>query len=132
MVFGITQKIFNTGLLKFSKIENVELEKTQIHITMDDEGNLTYKTAIDYVPKETVTFLQIMDKKMDLLGYKALSTPVIQNSIIIFCNEFKIMLENISVFVTNQNGILYLMIYDEKKFVKHITLKQHLSNMKLE
>jgi len=132
MILGITEKIFNAGLKKFSIQENTELKNIQIQISMDNSGNLKYNKCVDYEIKNEVTFLQVMDKKIDLLGYKGIATPVIQESILHFVKELQCEINDVSIFMTNQNGTVYVMIYKKGLFIRHLSLKQHLNNINLE
>ena len=81
---------------------------------------------------ERVEFVQIMGKKIDLLGFEAISAPFMRNSLEKFSEELSTDLEQTSVMLgihpKNPNEIV-LAVYEGKKPLKTLTLATHFTNM---
>ena len=80
MVEAIVKKIMTTGINKYAKLYNVPVEKVQIKVTNDPNGTVFYTMCNNFKEVEVVSFLQIMDKKMDIFQYEALANPLLKQS----------------------------------------------------
>lgn len=133
MIFKTTNDIMLTGLTKFSKEFNAnETQQAQILVAMLEDQSIQYQKAFDWQPKGIVKFTEIMNKPFDLLGFQSLARPIMQQSIVGFAAELNIAPTNCFVFIFEQNKIVYLAIYNGSDYIRHITLKEHLSNLGLE
>lgn len=129
MVKSIVNKIIFTGLKNYSKTYQVLQEKTHIRIYFDEVQTVKYDMCIEWQPKETVTFKQILNKKLDLLGYEALATPIFKKSLDLVSEELKIEKNDISIFIFSQSNILGLCVFNKAEHVKTLNLSEHLSEL---
>ena len=81
MVEAIVKKIMTTGITKYAKVYNVPAEQVQIKVTNDPNGTVFYTMCNNFKAIENVSFLQIMDKKMDIFQYEALANPFLKKSL---------------------------------------------------
>lgn len=133
MIFKTTKDIMLTGLNKFSKEFNAtETQKAQILVVMLQDESIQYQKAFDWQPKGVVKFTEIMNKPFDLLGFQSLARPIMQQSIVSFAAELNIEPTKCFVFIFEEKEIVYLAIFNNNEFVRHITLQQHLSNLGIE
>ena len=84
MVEGIVKKIMMTGINKYAQAYGASNENVQIKVTDDENGNVFYTMCNDFKDVEPVTFLNIMDKRMDFFGYEG-SISVLEKSIRNIC-----------------------------------------------
>lgn len=131
MVLSIVKKIMNTGISKYSSVYNVELEKVQIKVTNDPKGTVRYNMCNEFKEIESVSFLQIMNKKLDLLQYENLSNPFLKKSLEIYADDTKDEIENVCVFIMNYKNNIVLSFYNKYENGKNITLAKHLSELGL-
>lgn len=129
MIYEKTQGIMLKGIERYAGEYGVEPKDVQIHVMADSGDGVLYKMCQGWRPKEEVTFLQIMGKKMDLLGFEMLSTPFMRKSLDKFANEFDTDVKNVSVFLANHQGSVALAVYSSTQCVKTLTLKQHFEDM---
>lgn len=123
----------STGLKKFSNEFNAtETQKAQILVAMLEDESIQYQKAFDWQPKGIVKFTEIMCQPLDLLGYQSLARPIMQESIKGFAKELNIAPTNCFVFIFEQNSVIYLAIFNGGDYVRHVTLKEHLSNLGLD
>ena len=84
MVEGIVKKIMNTGINKYAKAYEVPSNVVQIKVTNDPNGTVFYTMCNNFKEVERVSFLQIMDKKMDIFQYESLANPFLKKSLQLF------------------------------------------------
>ena len=119
-----------TGINKFNKEFNATPEhQSQINVSLLNDGTVIYKKCFDWQPKQVVKFTEIMDKKFDLLNFEGFAKPVMQQSIANFATELNASIEDVSVFIFEQNKLIYLAVYNKETFVKHLSLEQHFKNL---
>ena len=87
MVEGIVKKIMMTGINKYAETYGTSNENVQIKVTDDIDGNVIYTMCNDFKDVEQVTFLNIMDKRMDFFGYESIASPFLKKSLVNFANE---------------------------------------------
>jgi hypothetical protein len=131
MIEGIVKGIMLTGLNKYSIINEVPVEEIQIKVSNDTEGTVFYDICKQFKTTERVRFTQIMDKKMDLLGYGSIASPFLKDSLGKFSEENGLELEKVCCFILLHNQVLYLSFYNEFKTIKTISLKKYLSEVGL-
>jgi len=103
------ERNFIAGLKKFANEHSVLIDQVQVCITpqvIDEQPALLYRKAIDWQPKEEVTFKQIMDMKVDLLGLEASISPAIFQIIAEQSQKLSIEPDNISawLFIVNKDN----------------------------
>ncbi len=129
MVISKTTKIMQTGIKKFAAEFNVSVEEAQIQVTMLETGEIVYKKVNNWLPIIQVTFLEIMDKKYDFLGFEAMASPVMQQSIVLFAEQLKVNPLEINVFIFEHNKQIGIAVYHLQEHKKNILLKNHLENL---
>jgi hypothetical protein len=132
MVEGIVKKIMTTGITKYAKEYNVPAEQVQIKVTNDPNGTVFYTMCNNFKAVEKVSFLQIMDKKMDIFQYEALANPFLKKSLELYANDTKDDVLNVCSFImkVNTNNI-GLSFYNGYKNGKNISLGKHLGQLGL-
>lgn len=129
MVISKTTKIMQTGIKKFAAEFNVSVEETQIQVTMLETGEIVYKKVNNWLPISQVTFLEIMDKKYDFLGFEMMASPVMQQSIVLFAEQLKVSPLEINVFIFEHEKQIGIAVYHLQEHKKNILLKNHLENL---
>jgi len=131
MVEQITSKIMLGGICKYANLYQAEEKEVQIRVTKDQNSGLNYEICQDWQPKEKVTFKDILNKKIDILGYEQLATPFLIKSIDLYKKEFSLEDEKTSIFLFNRNNKVGLAVFEEKKNLKLITLSKHFEQLGL-
>ena len=129
MISGIISKIMSSGIDRYAENYGCTDADVQIQILTNGMGGVTYKMCKNWQPQEEVTFLQVMGKKFDLLGYEALSTPFMVKSLDKFSKDHQSATFNISVFIAKRNERIALAVYDGMKPVRSLSLDKHLEEM---
>ena len=132
MVEAIVKKIMTTGITKYAKVYNVPAEQVQIKVTNDPNGTVFYTMCNNFKAVENVSFLQIMDKKMDIFQYEALANPFLKKSLELYSNDTNDDVLNVCSFImkVNTNNI-GLSFYNGYKNGKNISLGKHLGELGL-
>jgi hypothetical protein len=132
MVEAIVKKIMTTGITKYAKEYNVPAEQVQIKVTNDPNGTVFYTMCNNFKAIENVSFLQIMDKKMDIFQYEALANPFLKKSLELYSNDTNDDVLNVCSFImkVNTNNI-GLSFYNGYKNGKNISLGKHLGELGL-
>jgi hypothetical protein len=131
MIEGIVKKIMMTGLTKYAKKYEVSTEQVQIKVTDNPMGTVFYDICVGFETKERVTFLNIMDKKLDLLQYEAISNPFMKSSLNKYATETEDDVENVCSFILKHNDNIGLSFYNKFKNGKNVLLGKHLSELGL-
>lgn len=131
MIEGIVKKIMLTGIEKYAKILNQNSENIQIRISVPNGQEVQYEICENYQPKEIVTFLQIMDKKFDILGYEMLSTPYMAKSLVMYAEKENSQIENVCCFISKIPNSLGVSFFLNKKNTRNVTLSKFLTELGL-
>lgn len=132
MVEGIVKKIMNTGINKYSKAYEVPSSQVQIKVTNDPNGTVIYTICKDFKEVEEVSFLQIMDKKMDIFQYESLANPFLKKSLELHSKSTNDDLQNVCSFIMQVNGNnIGLAFYNGYKNSRNISLGKHLGELGL-
>ena len=129
MVQAIVKKIMTNGIVKYAKTYDVSADKVQIKVTNDPSGSVFYTMCNNFKEKELVSFLQIMDKKMDIFQYEALANPFLKKSLELYAKETDDNVLNVCVFIMQVNNNIGLSFYNEYKNGKNISLSKHLAEL---
>ena len=119
------------GICKYANLYRAEEKEVQIRVTKDQNSGLNYEICQGWQPKEMVTFKDILNKKIDILGYEQLATPFLIKSIDLYKKEFSLEDEKTSIFLFNRNNKVGLAVFEEKKNLKLITLSKHFEQLGL-
>jgi hypothetical protein len=131
MVEGIVKKIMTTGIEKYAKLYNVPAEKVQIKVINNPDGTVFYTMCNGFKAVENVSFLQIMDKKMDIFQYEALANPFLKKSLELYANDTKDDVANVCSFIMKVNNNIGLAFYNGYTNGKNISLGRHLQELGL-
>jgi len=131
MVEGIVKKIMNTGINKYAKEYIVPSNEVQIKVTNDPNGTVIYAMCKNFKEVESVSFLQIMNKKMDIFQYEALANPFLKKSLELYAKESNDDILNVCVFILQINNNIGLSFYNKFKNGKNISLPKHLIELGL-
>ena len=131
MVEGIVKKIMTTGIVKYAKAYGVPEDKVQIKVTNNPEGTVFYTMCNNFKAIENVTFLQIMDKKMDIFQYEALANPFLKKSLDLYATDTNDDVSNVCSFIMQVNNNIGLAFYNGYKNGKNISLAKHLGELGL-
>jgi hypothetical protein len=141
MVEGIVKKIMFSGIENYAKKYNLSDLDVQIKVLDDDNEGVIYKMCKKYVEEENVSFLQIMNKKMDMFGYEGLASPFLKRSLIECAEEFKIKVSEVCCFIFKYQdkfnkekvGLVFYEIVNNNplKKLKVISLSMHLQKLGL-
>lgn len=129
MVEGIVKKIMMTGINKYAETYNTSNDKVQIKVTDDIDGNVFYNMCNGFKDVEKVTFLNIMDKRMDLFGYEGLASPFLKKALVIFAIESDCDISLVSCFIMKHKETVALAFYDGYKNKKNILLSKQLEEL---
>jgi hypothetical protein len=131
MVEGIVKKIMTTGITKYAKAYNVPAEQVQIKVTNDPSGTVFYTMCNNFKEVERVSFLQIMDKRMDIFQYEALANPFLKKSLELYAKNTNDDVLNVCNFIIKVNNNIGLAFYNGYKNGKNISLAKHLGELGL-
>jgi len=129
MVESIVKKIMLKGIKKYAKYYEVPENEVQIKVTNDVDGYVFYTICVQFQEKERVTFLQIMDTKMDLLGYQQIANPFMKKSLQMYAKDTEDDLVNVCSFIMNVRENIGLAFYNKYKCGKTISLGKHLAEL---
>jgi len=131
MVEGIVNKIMMTGINKYAESYGASNDDVQIKVTDDENGNVFYTITKDFKDVEVVTFLNIMNKKMDFFGYEGLASPFLKKALRIFAEEVGCEISNVNCFIVKHKKTIGLAFYDGFKSGKNILLAKQLEALGL-
>ena len=131
MVEGIVKKIMTTGIVKYAKDYEVPADKVQIKVTNNPDGTVFYTMCNNFKEVERVSFLQIMDKKMDIFQYEALANPFLKKSLELYAKDTDDDVLNVCSFIMQVNNNIGLAFYNGYKNGKNISLAKHLGELGL-
>jgi hypothetical protein len=131
MIEGIVKKIMMTGINKYAETYITSNDNVQIKVTDDINGNVFYTMCNDFKDVETVTFLNIMDKRMDFFGYEGLASPFLKKALGIFADEANCEVSNVNCFIMKHKETVGLAFYNGFKSGKNILLAKQLEQLGL-
>jgi len=135
MVNAIVKKIMVKGIKKYSKVYNVPENQVQIKVTNDEDGYVFYTICVNFQEKQRVTFLEIMDTRIDLLGYQQLANPFMKKSLEMYANDTNDDLINVCSFIMiiikENKEKIGLAFYNKYKCGKSLELEKHLTELGL-
>ena len=130
MVFGKTQKIMKTGISKYSKEFQTTKDNTQILITSQEvDGALTFTMCDKWNPKKRVGFKEIMDVRVDMLGFEMMASPFLRKSVEMYSKYYDVIIKEMNLFIFEKNDKIGLAIYDKKKFKEAISLEKQFERL---
>lgn len=125
MIESFTKKIMTGGIVKYAKIYEVDENDIQIRLTLGEEENtLNYEIFKKWRKQEDITFLNILNKKVDFFQYEALSTPYMVKSIKHFSKEFNADENEVSIFLVKIKSRIIVVVYIGTNSVTSHTLHE--------
>jgi hypothetical protein len=122
MIEAITKKIMIGGLEKYaSELNN---DNVQIRISLNNEI-VKYEISESWQPTKEISFRDILNKKLDILGYEQLASPVMEKSIKYYSELFEENEDKISVFLFKHKDSIALAVYNDLQNVKVTSLSKH-------
>lgn len=139
MIEGIVKKIMFTGIEKYAKKYAISDTQSQIKVTDNENGSVFYEMCNNYVAQEQVSFLNIMDKKMDIFQYERLASPFLKKSLAECADENGINVNQICCFILkykdsnskDQVGLGFYTTDSIMKKLKIVSLSKHLEKLGL-
>jgi hypothetical protein len=108
---------------RYANEEATMREKIQLVFKLgnDEAEYLIYK---DYAPLKKITFMQVLGKKIDIMGYSLYVPKFIKGALEKFCGEYDIHKINVRVvIVIQENEDLFMYLYNGSKFIKALELE---------
>jgi hypothetical protein len=131
MVEGIVKKIMMTGINKYAEAYGTSNDNVQIKVTDDLDGNVFYTMCNNFKDVEQVSFLNIMNKRMDFFGYEGLASPFLKKALSIFADEANCEVANVNCFIMKHKETVGLAFYNGNKNGKNILLAKQLEHLGL-
>jgi hypothetical protein len=134
MVTGIVKKIMLDGINKYAKKYEVNSEQVQIRVTNQVGGTVNYEICKEFKSVETIRFLDILDKKIDIFQYESLANPFLKKSLVQFSIEVDEDIDNVSCLIVqyiDKDGgkQIGLKFFNKNENSKNISLAKHLEKL---
>ena len=129
MIFGKTQKIMKTGISKYSKQFNTAKENTQILVKADSGEGVNYTMCDSWKPKNEVSFKDIMDVRVDLLGFEMMASPFLRKSVDMYANYYDVPNSHINIFIFEKNDKVGVAVYEHTTFKETLTLEKQFERL---
>ena len=121
----------NTGIEKYSRINNINEEQTQILITSNDEDGVNYTICSNWNPNQKVTFNDIMDVKVDLLGFEMMASPFLRKSVDMYAKNYESDSKDMNLFIFKKNKKIGVAVYKDKTNKEVLTLEKQFERLGL-
>ena len=129
MIFGKTQKIMKTGIDKYSKVFETTTENTQILVKSDGAEGVNYTMCDSWKPKQEVSFKDIMDVKVDLLGFEMMASPFLRKSVDMYAKYYNASNSQINLFIFEKSDKIGVAVYEDTKFKETLTLEKQFERL---
>ena len=129
MIYGKTQKIMKTGINKYSKRFETTTENTQILVKSDEADGVNYTMCDSWKPKQEVSFKDIMDVKVDLLGFEMMASPFLRKSVDMYAKAYEKPSSEMNLFIFEKNEKLGVAIYENTTFKEAISLEKQFERL---
>jgi hypothetical protein len=117
-------EISKKAIKRYSSSYGTTPENVQISFSLDADGEVIYRVYNNYKKIEDVTFLNILDVRIDFKGYSFIAPPFIQKTIVRFANELGVKIQNVFVMLyLNDDNALKLNLFNMGEFVKSFELE---------
>jgi hypothetical protein len=117
-------EIIKKAIKRYSISYGATPQNVQISFSLDADGEVIYRVYNNYKKIEDVTFLNILDVRIDFKGYSFIAPPFIQKTIVRFANELGVKIQNVFVMLyLNDDNALKLNLFNMGEFVKSFELE---------
>jgi hypothetical protein len=129
MIFGKTQKIMKTGISKYSKEFKTTKENTQILVKANGDDGVSYTMCNNWKPKDEVSFKDIMDVRVDLLGFELMASPFLRKSVDMYAKYYDASNSIINLFIFEKSDKIGVAVYENTKFKETLTLEKQFERL---
>ena len=129
MIFGKTQKIMKTGISKYSKEFETTKENTQILVKANEGDGVNYTMCNNWKPKNEVSFKDIMDVRVDLLGFEMMASPFLRKSVDMYSKYYDTSNSQINLFIFEKSDKIGVAVYEGTKFKETLTLEKQFERL---
>jgi hypothetical protein len=124
LIQGEFRKITSNCIKNYAKKKGVNKDSVQLILGLNQNGN-TYTLCENYVRKEEYDIMQVLDVKIDFLGYSRMAPPFIMKSLIRFGEKHEVDFDKIFVMCVptiNEKGKddIKLFLYKGVKYLETI------------
>lgn len=117
-------EISKKAIKRYSSSYGATPQNVQISFSLDVNGEVIYRVYNNYKKVEDVTFLNILDVRIDFKGYSFIAPPFIQKTLVRFANELGVNNQNVFVMLyLNDDNALKLNLFNLGEFVKSVELE---------
>ena len=106
-----TREIMGKAIIRYAKNWKCADSSVQILIKPSGDEGLTFAICQNYQPKEPATFKQILDVKIDLLGYEMIATPFIVKALKKMCEERGLPDGSVSAMIAKKGDAMKIIAY---------------------
>ena len=124
MIFGKTQKIMKTGIAKYSKEFETTKDNTQILVRADEGDGVSYTMCNNWKPINEVSFKDIMNVRVDLLGFEMMASPFLRKSVDMYSKYYEALDSKINLFIFEKSDKVGVAVYEGTKFKETLTLEK--------
>jgi hypothetical protein len=111
-------------IIRNAKEFEVKKEQVQLVFKLGVDGNSEYLIYKDFKPNKVLTFLQVLNVRLDMKGYSLFVPSFIKGALNRFCDENNISKHNVRVMImTNEKGSLNMWLYNDSQYVKQVLLE---------
>ena len=129
MILSKTQKIMKTGILKYSKELEITKDSTQILVTSDEADGVDYTICNSWCPTLKVSFKDIMDVRVELLGFEMMASPFLRKSVDMYANYYETLPKEINMFIFEKNDKVGVAVYERTSFKEVISLEKQFGRL---
>ena len=132
MILQKTQKIMTTGIEKYASSLERSDEEVQILVRADPNSDgVIYQVCDKWKPKMVISFKDIMDTKIDLLGLEGLSSPFMRKGVDVYAKYYDCSNSDINVFIFKKDKKIGVAVYEKTNFKEVITLEKQFQRIGL-
>lgn len=120
-----------TGINKYSKVFQTDANSTQILIKTNETEEVSYTMCNDWQPTLEVLFKDIMDVKVDLLGFEGLASPFLAKSVVMYAHKYESPISNINLFIFEKDKKMGIAVYKNIDFKEAIPLEKQFERLNI-
>lgn len=122
--------ITRKAIERYAKKYNESANDIQLRFRLDYEGEMTYTMTRFYQKVESVTFLQILDVRIDFKGYSLIVPAFIKKTLERFVEELGCSVVDAMIFVSKKgDNDISIWLYNQGNHVKSIQLPDLFTEM---
>ena len=118
-----------TGISKYSKEFETTKENTQILVRANEGDGVKYTMCNNWKPKNEVSFKDIMDVRVDLLGFEMMASPFLRKSVDMYAKYYNASNSQINLFIFEKSDKIGVAVYEDTKFKETLTLEKQFERL---